>query len=210
MAAKTKRQKFSIVDRSLQYRFIALILVYSMIIVGYLAIFLFVPDFRDMMNEDLSLEVRAAAAQRALGLHSRVWPGIIALVCVLGLHSMRIFHRVVGPLYRFRWAFGEIKKGDLSFRVKLRKKDYLHWEEGVFNEMMDVLDEKWGNIRMTVPYALKSLDALEQSVAELSGWRDSDQQLLQKHRQHLEALSDHAQYFRLKEEQKQGQDTAEQ
>ncbi len=80
----------------------------------------------------------------------------------------------------------------------------------MFNEMMAVLDEKWGNIQMTVPYALKSLDALEQSVAELSGWRDADQKLLQNHRKHLEALSDHAQYFRLKEDEKQGQDTAEQ
>jgi len=181
-----------------------------MIIVVFLAIFLFVPDFRDMMNEDLSLEVRAAAAGRVLDIHSRVWPTIIAVVCVLGLHSIRIFHRVVGPLYRLRWAFGEIRKGDLSFRVKLRKKDYLLREGAMFNEMMAVLDEKWGNIRMTVPYALKSLDALEQSVAELSGWRDADQQLLQKHRQHLEALSDHVQYFRVKEEEKQGQDTAEQ
>ena len=86
--------------------------------------------------------MRAAAADRLLTLHSRVWPAIVAMVCVLGIHSVRIFHRLIGPLYRFRWAFSKIGNGDLNFRVKIRKSDYLHREEEALNQMIEGLSER--------------------------------------------------------------------
>ena len=208
--ARTRRRLYAIVDPSLQYRFLALVLIYGMAIVVFLGICLFVPDILAMNNTDLSLEVRAAAAQRMLGLHSRVWPAIIALVCLVGIHSVRIFHRLIGPLYRFRWAFLKISKGDLGFQVNLRKKDYLHREEAALNQMMEVFAEKWGVMRIAALDALKSLDALEQALTEVNGWGDKDQQILQKHRRHLEVLVDHARYFRLKEEESPGHGVGEQ
>lgn len=206
MAEKIKRRQYPVVDRDLQYKFLALILIYGTIIVLFFGISLFMPDILDMMNEDLSLEVRAAAARRIIGYHSRVWPTAIALVCLLGIHSIRIFHRLIGPLYRFRLTFEKISKGDLRFRVRLRKKDYLHREEAALNEMIEVFKEKWGRIRNAVLNALESLGSLEQAVTEVSGWRDADQKLLQKQRQHLEVLADDIQYFQLKEEEELGQD----
>ena len=86
MTAKTRRKQYSIVDRSLQYRVLAIILVYSLVIVLFLAVCLFIPDILAMSNPDLSLEIRAAAADRLLTLHSRVWPASVAMVCVLGIH----------------------------------------------------------------------------------------------------------------------------
>jgi len=143
MAVKNRRRQYPIVDRSLQYRFLAIILVYSTAIMFFLGISLFVPDILAMMDEELSLEVRAAAAQRILNLHSRVWPAVIALICLLGIHSVRIFHRFIGPLCRFRSACEKISKGELGFRVKLRKKDYLHRDKAPFNEMIEVFEGKW-------------------------------------------------------------------
>ena len=116
---KARRRLFSLIDPSLQYKFLALVLLYGMAVVVFLGMTLFVPDILDMMNENLSLEVRAAAAGRVLGLHSWVWPAIIALVCLLGIHSVWIFHRFIGPLYRFRSAFAEMSRGRLDFRVRL-------------------------------------------------------------------------------------------
>jgi len=136
MEEKRKRRKFPIVDRSLQYRFLVIILAYGMITIIILAVTLFVPDIINMNNQNLSIELRGAAAERILTLHMRVWPGIIAVVCIFGLHSFRTFHRVIGPLYRFRWAFEKVGKGDLNFRVKLRTRDYLNREEEMFNEML--------------------------------------------------------------------------
>ena len=206
---KARRQLFSLIDPSLQYKFLALVLLYGMAVVVFLGMTLFVPDILDMMNENLSLEVRAAAAGRVLGLHSWVWPAIIALVCLLGIHSVWIFHRFIGPLYRFRSAFAEMSRGRLDFRVRLRKRDYLHREEVAINEMMEVFAEKWESVRVSSLDALKSLGALEQVISRASDWADRERQLLKDHREQLEAIANNARYFHLTEKEKAEQGMVE-
>jgi methyl-accepting chemotaxis protein len=201
MITKTRRQKYSIVDRSLQYRVLAIIISYSLVIVLFLAICLFVPDILSMSNQELSWEMRAAAAERLLTLHSRVWPAIIAMVCVLGIHSVRIFHRLIGPLYRFRWAFSRIAGGDLNFRVQIRKNDYLQREKKTLNEMLAALARQCETMQHAGARALDSLIALEQRSNKDSGADNPDQQLLKKHRQHLEELLDKVNYFRVSAEE---------
>ena len=198
MTQEKKRRLIPIVDRAVQYRFFAMILAYCIIIVVVLAIFLLLPDVVRLFNEDLSLEVRAAAADKVLSLHLRVWPAIITLVLVFGLHSIIALHRVVGPLYRFRWAFDQVKDGDLGFRVKLRKKDYLHREEDSFNEMLESLGEKWGSMQLANLDALQSLCELEQQVTGVSGWNETNKEKLQELRRHLENLADTAGYFQIR------------
>jgi methyl-accepting chemotaxis protein len=207
MTARTRRQKYSIVDRSLQYRVLAIIISYSLVIVLFLAICLFVPDILSMSNQQLSWEIRAAAADRLLTLHSRVWPAIIAMVCVLGIHSVRIFHRLIGPLYRFRWAFAEIAKGALNFRVHIRKNDYLHRENDSLNEMIDALAGQCESMQQAGSRALDSLTALEHGPNKDSGRDNPDQQLLRQHRQHLEDLLDQVKYFRVGAEENGEQET---
>lgn len=129
MAVRRRRRQCPIVDRSLQYRFFAIILVYSTAIVLFLGVCLFVPDIIKLRDEGVSFEVQAVAANKILTLHARVWLAVIALICIIGVHSFRVFHRFVGPLYRFRWAFEKVRNGDLGFQVKLGKKDYLRQEE---------------------------------------------------------------------------------
>jgi len=197
MMQRNRRQRFPIVDKSLQYRFLAMVLTYSMIIIIFLAAFLFLPDIITFQDEGLSLEVRAVAADKVLTLHSRVWPAVIALICILGLHSLLVFHRFVGPLYRFRWAFEKVRNGDLSFQVKLREKDYLRQEEKVLNEMIEILKGKVGSIQLASQDALKSLTKLEQRVNDVSNWTEADKELLRVHRQHLEGLINTTGYFQL-------------
>jgi methyl-accepting chemotaxis protein len=199
MAAGIKRRQDPIVDRELQYRFFALILVYGAIILLFLAVTLFVPNILDMINEDLSLVERGAAGNRILGYHSWAWFAALALLFLLGIHSVRIFHRLVGPLYRFRLAFEKIKEGDLSVRVRLRKEDYLHKEEDAINEMVEVFEGKWEQVRCSLWAALEVLDSLEQAVTQVRGWREEDQQLLRNQRRHLEAMANAVQYFQVKE-----------
>jgi methyl-accepting chemotaxis protein len=206
MEERSKRRKFPIVDRSLQYKFLVFILAYGMITVIILAVTLFIPDIINMNNQNLSIELRGAAAERILTLHMRVWPAIIAVVCIFGLHSFRTFHRIIGPLYRFRWAFEKVGKGDLNFRVKLRTKDYLNREEEMFNEMLDVIAGKWKTIQSTSENALRTLGALEDSVIEPAR-RKAPQPLLKSHRRHLEALKKQIQFFQLNAEKIEGQVT---
>jgi methyl-accepting chemotaxis protein len=201
MTVRTRRKQYSIVDRSLQYRVLAIIVTYSLVIVLFLAICLFVPDILAMTEEDLSWELRAAAAEKLLTLHSRVWPAIIAMVCVLGIHSVRIFHRLIGPLYRFRWAFAEIAKGALNFRVQIRKNDYLHRENESLNEMIDALAGQCESMQQAGSRTLDSLTSLEQGSNSDHGGQKPNQELLRQHRQHLEDLLDQLKYFRVSAEE---------
>lgn len=208
MKQKYKRRRFPVVDRAMQYKFLLLILSYGMTIVIFMGLMLFVPDFLALSNEDPSIEVRSAAAQRILALHSRAWPAIIALICLISLHLFRVFHRVIGPLYRLRWAFSKITKGCLNFRVKLRKKDYLHREEAMINEMIDVFARNWGSIQDIGMDALRLLEDLERSVSDMDSWEEAHQELLRIHRQHLENLVEKTRYFRLSAEEEEKQETA--
>ena len=207
MTGKTRRRQYSIIDRSLQYKVLAIIVTYSMVIVLFLAVCLFVPDILAITNESLTLEMRAAAAEKLLTLHSRVWPAIIAMVCVLGVHSVRIFHRLIGPLYRFRWAFSKIGNGDLNFRVKIRKSDYLHREEEALNQMIEGLSERCESLQQAGLRARESFSAIEQTPSQISGGQGSDQQLLQEHRQNLTDLLEQVQHFRLSDEDKVEEET---
>jgi hypothetical protein len=83
MKLRNKRRRSLIVSKSLQYRFLATILVYGFIAIALLSVYLFVPEIMKLHNESLSFEARAAAADRILSFHSRIWPTAIALICIV-------------------------------------------------------------------------------------------------------------------------------
>jgi hypothetical protein len=66
----------------------------------FLALFLFLPDIMKLYDEGLSLE-------------ARVWPAVIALICIIGMHSFRALVQIVGPLYRFHQAFEQLRNGKI-------------------------------------------------------------------------------------------------
>jgi methyl-accepting chemotaxis protein len=195
-----KRRRFYIVNKSLQYRFLATIIIYCFITVAFLSVYLFVPEIMRLEDESLSLQVRAVAADRILTFHSRIWPASIALICFLGIHSVLFFHRVAGPLYRFHGAFERVRQGDMSFQVRIRRKDYLHAEEEIINEMIEAIAAKLRIIQLASLGASKSWSEIEQ---KLSDWAEGDKKLLGVHRQQIETLVDTARYFRLREDEQE-------
>jgi hypothetical protein len=209
MKQRKRRRLFPIIYVSLQYRFLAMILFYGAITVIFMAVFLLVPDILAVSNEKLSMEMRAAAAQRVLALHSRLWPAIISLVCILAVHSSRLFLHVVGPLYRMGLVFKEVDQGNLSVRLKFRKRDYLHREAELFSKMMMTLEEKWQAIQTIGEDGIKSLASLEKSTAEKREGRDSIEQILRAYRQHLKNLMEKSKYFRLTDKKENEQETSQ-
>ncbi len=203
MIRRDLRRRTYVVNKSLQYGFMAMILIYAFSIVLFLAIFLFVPDIITLMDENLGLEIRSVAADKMLSLHARVWPAVIVLVCLLLLHSFRAFHRLVGPLSRFRWIFEQVGRGDLSLKVRIRKKDVLHQEGKALNEMIEMLAEKMKNIQQASTDAWASLSELEHKVDQTGSWKESDRELLSLHRRHLQTVMDLVRYFRLSSRKEQ-------
>ena len=121
---QTRRQAFAVTSR-LQYRFLTMTLIYCFILISLVMVAFLVPDVLEMNNSNLNPEIRAAAAERLLEKHGWAWPPVVPLLALIGLISFREFKKVAGPLYRFRWAFEQLEKGNLLSSVKIRKKDYL-------------------------------------------------------------------------------------
>jgi methyl-accepting chemotaxis protein len=194
---RNRRRLFPIVYRSYQYRFLAMIILYNSIIVAFVAICVFVPDIIQMLDESLIFEVRAAAADKILTSHARVWPALISLICIIGLHSLLFFNRFIGPLYKFRSAFERMRDGDLGFRVKIRKNDFLHQEEQSMNEMIEALTGKIRSMQLASNDSLKSFNELKEMLNEPGNkWKDS-KELLLTHGQHLDTMAEAARYLRL-------------
>ncbi len=202
-----QRRRSYIVNKPLQYRFLAIILIYGLTIVLFLAVFLFVPDIIRMQDESLSLEARAGAANKILTLHARVWPAAIAIICVAGFHSFRSFHRLIGPLHRFRSVFEQLGKGQLSFPVRIREKDYLHQEEAALNEMLGMIAVKVKTIQQAGAEALISLGELEGKVNQVPNWSEAHKAVMRHHRQRLEKLLHTAQYFHISEAEEKDDST---
>jgi nitrogen fixation/metabolism regulation signal transduction histidine kinase len=210
MLGRNQRRGYSVVNRSLQYRFLAIIIVYSFVIVLFLAVFMFVPDMMRLQDQSLPFDARAAAADKMLTLHARVWPAILLVICLVALHSFRFFHRLIGPLYRFRQIYEQVRNGDLNLKVKIRKKDYLHEEEAALNDMLDTLSRKWRNMQQDTENALRSLDALEQTGTHANNLKENREALLRVHRHHLETLAETSRYFTVQEEERgNGEETPE-
>ena len=198
MAFKDKRNPYRIVNKSHQYRFLAFILIYNLIIAGILVAVLFVPDFIRVNDQNLSIEVRAVAADNILMLHSRVWLVIAATVSVIGLHSIRMFGRFVGPLYRFTLTFRDVRDGKLDIRIKLRKKDFLVKEADAFNEMLGVINQKVSEIQAKGQDALTLFSKFEKEKREDAGPVEPDSENIAALQKKLHELNETLNYFKTK------------
>ena len=90
------------------------------------------PDLKEQRHFDLLVfGVALAAASLVITLILAVW----ALV---------LTHRAAGAVYAVKKVIGEIRAGDLTRRVRLRKKDEFKDLAAAFNEMMDELQTKIG------------------------------------------------------------------
>ena len=196
MKRNYKRKPYRIINKSHQYRFLAIILIYNFIVAGILVLVLFAPEFILMNDMTLSIKERAAIADDILKLHSRVWPVIIATMIFIGLHSIRMFNRFVGPLYRFTVTFKDVRNGNLDNRIKLRKDDFLLDEADIINDMFDVIDRKVSDIQTKGQDALMLLDKLEQEKKEKDLQTESNKENFTVLRQNLDDLIASANYFK--------------
>jgi methyl-accepting chemotaxis protein len=193
-----RRRLFSVVS-SLQYRFLAMTLIYCFVIVCFLAVATFAPDILKMQDQNLKLETRSYAAHRFLDNHSWMWGAVLLFIAAFGVHSFCAFHKIMGPLHRFRWAFEQLGNGNLLLRIEKRKNDYLETEVEALNNMAEALSRKLRIIKDATEAASKSMGELEQSMNEDNGGYETQRDLLRALREHFERLSTAIQVFRLED-----------
>ena len=156
------RRRHYIVDRALQYRLLIYNAIYFVIIILSIGVALFLPLYLQLSNPALTTAQQGEVAGRVLYLHGNLWPAVLVVFIILGIHSILVSHRIAGPLYRFRETFNQIIAGDISTILIIRKGDLLAKEQEKIAEMMAMLQSRIGKIR-------SEQAALERVLEELLG-----------------------------------------
>lgn len=155
-------------EHLLQARMLILTLTYTMLIALLLAIPVFSPLIQALDNPALSWQERAAVATDLLNLHARYWPWALGAGTVLilhCLHSLRMVHRIAGPLYRFKQLYREIGEGNLSIRAILRPHDYLTPEADLLNRMTAQLQTRVSATKQAQTTLALDVERLKEAVA---------------------------------------------
>lgn len=157
MASKMFRKQL-IVD-NIQYKFMAIILIYVLVTIIISGVMMFLPSIMELSSGEATAR-QQRAAQEILLMHKRFWPALIVVLFFISAHSMIIFHRIFGPLYRFREIFKMVTNGDLSVVAKIRKNDFLHTEEIAIREMIT-------SLKINVTAAKSNHNSIHISLGEL-------------------------------------------
>lgn len=109
-------------------------------------------------------------------LSAALGTGEICGLAIIYYFSLRTSHRIAGPVFmleRGLMAFGE---GDFTFRIKLRKEDFLQDSADLYNDTANDLGEKMSRLAATVetlrhlpdqtPAALQTIELLRQHLEE--------------------------------------------
>ena len=177
MSDTQRRRNYPIIHRGRQYRLLVLILIYGLVICIYLFLCLFLPDIVAMQDPTEHWAVRSRAADRILMMHSRMWPAVVAMLALVGLHSFRMFAHVIGPLVPIRRALKKMAEGDFSTRLKMRKKDLLLEEAELFNRASEEICDRLGKAQTAGERAAKAsadLGALVRAIPTEDGNALSD------------------------------------
>lgn len=125
----------------------------------------------------IPLEERAVAATQFLVLAQTVWPAIIVLILGSALLSLSLTHRLAGPLYRLEQSVKEWAQGNLSLRIRFRKRDELHELGGVFNEALAHFERTIIEIR---DRQAGSCEALRQVLSDMRAQSSVNREMLER------------------------------
>jgi methyl-accepting chemotaxis protein len=119
------------------------------------------------------IEETAREADRTLLL--QIITGVLILALSLGVTGILITHRVVGPAYKMKSLFRDIKDGHLRIRGRLRKGDELQDVFEEFEAMIETLRKKQRDEITQLEGIIaraKSGSASEEVVGELDSLRE--------------------------------------
>lgn len=161
MGLKVMRKQY-IVD-NLQYKMLLIMVIYVVLGILVAGFIMFLPSFIGLSAEG---KEQVEAAKEILTLHKRIWPAVIIVTVIIGGHSIFLFHRIFGPLYRFKETMRDISQGDVSYNIKIRKNDFLKEEENVMNEMIDSLRKKLESLKGNNTQLDKALQDLSSDLED--------------------------------------------
>lgn len=136
---------------------------FSLLILGFLALAAFVIWLEGHIVVRKLLESNAIVDESA-ALQLELLNGLVAKTSIIGLAvvfglSLFFSYFVAGPIYRFEKMLEDMRNGDISGYVKLRKHDEFKEVADLFNQMLASLRNRVKKERETVHTALEKIAA---------------------------------------------------
>lgn len=124
----------------------ALLFIYSILLFGAAFVIPYLVPAMKLISS-APIEERALAARQFLALSPAIGPALIALIVGAAFFSIFLTHRLAGPLYRLEKCAKELSEGNLSIRIRLRKRDELQELARLLDETVVNLDQAMGELR---------------------------------------------------------------
>lgn len=137
MANKRNKRKIRsyLIAKDIQFRIIFSTLIYFFSVVILVVSLALSPLIFDMLSSN-SMDIQHQAAQNFLVVIKWLIPTVVVISILIFIHHVIVTHRIYGPMFKFNKVFKKISQGDLSQKVSIRRKDYLHNECNNINEMI--------------------------------------------------------------------------
>jgi methyl-accepting chemotaxis protein len=156
------RRKKQVVNRRLQLRFAMVCIAYALAFASILGLVFFLPPMIQLQTGDPYSPQTLQAADRFLFLHGNFWPVVLISLIAIGLHAIRLSHRLAGPLYRYKRIFRSLKEGKIPEAIHPRRGDYLLEETAALNQMLDALRVRLSEFR-------EDQAQINESIREIAG-----------------------------------------
>lgn len=156
----TRRRNFFIkksFQSSFAWRFAALIALEAFLISG---LFLFYVSRGTLTTGYSGMELRI---ERTASFFFTSFLFLSAITAIaMALVAMLVFvvlsHRIAGPVYRLQKSLHEIRHGNLTYQIRLRRKDELGDLAFELNRMAQFLDDKVGEMKGEIRRSAKGTD----------------------------------------------------
>lgn len=127
---------------------------------------------------------------------------IIGLSSLIGVGVLIfISHRIAGPLYGFEKAIGEISKGNLLYKFKIRKRDQFVELADCINKLADIMDKNVGNLKAGMVDISELFAKLETITISESVANNEVKHLMQEIHKKLREIKETADYFHTSQDQ---------
>jgi len=183
MWRKKSRRKTYLIKKGFQSRLITVILLLVIIVAnitgGVVYAIVKIDSFRMFLEQTFNL----SSADDIL-LPAVVLAEIVSFI-IVGIISLFVSHRMAGPVYRFERVTEGISEGDLTIHIRLREKDEFKDLAEAFNEMIQKLTDKVGELKNK---GLKLAEEFENLLprAELSDERRKElKELISKFKENI-------------------------
>ena len=135
-----------LIRKDIQLRLAIYNLLFLLVAIGFVMAMALIPLYLNFQNPD-NLWSQHFSAKFFLVIVDRLALAFAGIFVVAFIFQIIITHRVAGPLINFGKTFQKISHGDLTRKICLRRKDFLHTEASQVNAMTDALIRLFGNIK---------------------------------------------------------------